>query len=665
MKKFLLILLGTVVLLAGGVYVLLFTPPGNALLAPVVESKINEAAGLQSRLERFSLTPGSFALTLAITPENRVEAEGTYGLLSHALNADYRVRFERLEALKALTEQNLTGVLHVDGTASGSFEQLKVDGTSDVAQSRTAFETLIENGAAQRLEATVSGARSESLLAMLGQLPAVSGALDLDVRLDDLNPEALKGNVTLKLSEGSVDKALLERRFGLRLAKSAFRADGEARLDAGSIAYRIDVASDLANIRSNGTVVPERLAADLTYDLSLKELGMLESVTPIPMRGAIAAKGSVKGDRAKMVVDGTSDLAGSDTSYRVTLENLEARSVTAKVRGAGVGKLLSMLDRPRYGDGTIDLDVNLPDARMGSLDGTVKSSVRNGTVDEALVSKTFDLLPMPETRFSTQSETALKGNTATTRSNIRSTLANVTGKSAVVRLDTGHVTADFDVELPNLDALYFVTERHLKGALRVTGDVSVAKDLDLNARSETLGGTLTATLHNDDLKASVAAVRTMDALKMLIYPEIFDATMDGTLDYNLKTKKGNFNSDLKKGIFVRNVMLDLVKQGTGMNLYKERFDGTLSGALEKARIVADLDLKANTSSIGGKKMIIESEKRLIAAKLDIVANRNPVGVTLKGPIDAPKVTLDLSDLAEKEAKKALQKEAGKLFDKLF
>ncbi|MDX1295782.1 MAG: hypothetical protein R3302_05935, partial [Sulfurimonadaceae bacterium] len=835
------IIFGTLVLLFGTTYVLLFTPPGNKIVAPIVEGKINEAIPLETALETFELGFGTFNVVLQLTPNNRVEVSGTYGVVDQSIHADYRLRLDTLKELEALTVQPLYGMLHVDGKVEGTLDRLGVSGFSEVAQSRTTFEASIIDLSPAKVIASVKHAQVNDLLAMVGQPPLLSGSLNIDAKLNDLNPESLDGvasirldsgklnkklmkrdykidlpdasfdttanavldgqkviydldvasklanitskgnlipstmamnlnydvavkelglfaamtpiplhgplnlkgkvlgdekkmNVTgtsdiaksattydvtltqfqpqrviaridnghveallkmlgeapivsgtfdldaklnnldpknldgtfaLKLPKGTVNKKILKRDYKLDLPKTGFSADADALLKGDTATYDLKVRSAVANVTSKGDVKPATMAMDLNYDLFLKELGMLKSVTPIPMRGAIATKGTVKGDQKKLNVNGTTDIADSKSSYAVVLEEFKPRSAKASIKNAKVKSLLHMLAQPHYADGLINIEADLPDARMDRLDGTVNTSVTKGLVNGTLVSKQFDFLPMPKTTFATETTSKLSGHTVTTHSNVKSTLANVTGKKATVDLNTGYVRADYRVDVPDLNKLYFITERPLKGGITLTGDMVKEKDLDITSHSDTLGGTLDVKMHNDDIHAVIKNVQTLEALKMLTYPEIFKSTMNGTFDYNVIKQKGTFKADLNNGIFTRNIMLDLLQQMAGMDLYKERFTGTVNSAIVKEEITTNLDLRANKSSISGKDIYLNSKTKQVRANLDVVANRNPVSVKIKGSVDSPKVNLDLSDLAEKEAKEAVEKEVQKLFKKLF
>jgi len=51
------------------------------------------------------------------------------------------------------------------------------------------------------------------------------------------------------------------------------------------------------------------------------------------------------------------------------------------------------------------------------------------------------------------------------------------------------------------------------------------KDLDFSAHSKVVGGVVDAKLHNDDFHADIKAIKTLDALYMLIYPKVFKSSL--------------------------------------------------------------------------------------------------------------------------------------------
>jgi hypothetical protein len=272
---------------------------------------------------------------------------------------------------------------------------------------------------------------------------------------------------------------------------------------------------------------------------------------------------------------------------------------------------------------------------------------------------------MPKTIFTAKTVSVLSKNLVDTKIDVASTLAELKVKRARYDVEKGSLHADYRTDIPDVDKLYFATQRHLKGSVTATGELTKDKDLDLSAHSKLFGGRIDAKLHNDDFHADMTKLNTLGILKMLIYPQIFDSALNGKLDYNLAKQSGTFNAKTTNGHFKKNQMLDLVKQYGKKDLYKENFVSTFKSRINKEHIYTDLDMRSNKSSIIGKKVYLNSKTQQVKAKLDINANNNPLTVKIKGRADQPKISVDASKLIEKELKKEAGKQINKLLKGLF
>jgi hypothetical protein len=835
------VVLGIIVFVFTFVYVLLFTPVGNGIVAPIVEAKINESVPLKATLERFDLDSSSFAITLRLSENNRVEATGDYSLFNQSLNAAYRVRLDDLTELRVLTQRPLYGRLHTDGKITGTLNKLQITGNSDLAKSDTQYTVILTEFNPSAIHARIIDAELDKMLQMVGEKPYAAANMSLEADLKSIDPKAMDGNVTLTIEKGRINTALMQHDFDLNLPKTTFVLKTDASLAGDQIAYTAKLESNLAHFVSKGKVTPDPLKTDLNYKVNTKELALFKPITDAPLRGPFATKGTVAGDQKEMRILGDSNIAGSKTTYDVVLQAFKPHRVLAKIESAKLAKLLYMVDepayadgdlnvdltltdldpenlkghanvklangkfrrkvlkkayditlpatsftynldaklkgkqidydtvfasnlaridsqgtiipktvgldlgyrlaikklellkpmtnaplqgplnlngtvkgdkrsltvtgksnlakskttfeatlteftpkaiqaeikdlelagalfmvsQPHYADGVLNVDVDISDARAGKLNGSINSVLSKGVVDGKVVSKAFAFKPMPRTTFSAKTATTLSGDKIETRADITSSLANVTIKQARMDLGKELLTSDYTAIVPDLDKLYFATERHLKGGITVTGDLKKGKHLDLNAHADTLGGALDANLHDDDLHADLKGIQTLDALKMLIYPQVFNASLEGTLDYNLKSQKGLFDAKLGDGQFTQNIMIDLIKQLGRVDLYKERFKGTLQTKINKELTDTNLDMRSKKSSITGKNIKLNSKTEQINAKLDVVANNNPIGVKIKGNVNKPDVKVDVSKLIKKEAEKALEKGMKKQVDKLL
>ena len=660
-------LLGFIILLLGGVYVLAFTSFGNGIVAPIIEEKIQENLTVDAKLQTFELSMSDLKIVLALTPKNIITIEGSYSLFAQSFDLNYDVALNNLQALEPLTQTPLAGAFLTDGNVKGDMEFLTIDGKSDVAKSDTTYHIELTQLNPTSIVAKLKHLDLQTLLAMVGQKRYASATIDIDANFKNITPHQLDGDVLLKTSQGVLNTKVMKKDFGITIPQTRFAMNLDAKLKGDDITYKYLLKSNLAKVSSSGTLTPDPLKVALKYGVDVKELAVLKPITGADIRGSVKLSGQVQGNKEKMFIDVKSNIASSLTNARITLKELQPAIVEAKVRHLKVQKLLYMLKQPHYTDANIDVDAKLTNLDPENLQGKVITKIMNGKLDSKYLTKTYEFKhPMPTTTYNGVITTVIEKSVVTSQIDFNSNLANLDIAQARYVIADGSLNSDYKVKVPSLDRLYFVSDRHLRGGITAHGEITKAKDLDLTLLSNIANGKLNAKLHNDDFIAHLSDMDTLKVLNILIYPEIFDAKVDADVKYNLATSKGTVDAKLKEGRFTRNDVLDLTKKYAKIDLYKQKFKGIANAELNKERIVALLDLKSNTSSISTKDTKLNTKTQQINSKIKIIANNNPaIYVTLKGNINKPAVSVDASAIMKKEAKKAINKEVNKLFKKLF
>jgi len=659
-------ILGVVLSLFVLVYVVAFTGFGNSLLQSTIESKIKEATKLDSKLKIFSLSMSHFEILLELNKNNTIEAKGDYSLFGQSLDATYAVNLEELKTLQPLTQTQLQSSFHTDGKVIGDIAYLTVKGKSDVAQSVTSYHVELTDLNPTSIIAKIESANLEALLFMLNQKVYASADINLDVNFKNINPHQLDGDIKLETLKGTLSSSVMKKDFNITIPKTAFTMNLDAKLKGDDVDYSYMLNSNLAKVTSNGTLTPEPLKVALKYGVNVKELAVLKPISGADLRGPLGLNGEVKGTKAKMDVSGYSDIAASATTFVATLKEFTPATLKAQVKHLKLQKVLYMVKQPHFADGLFDLDVDITNADVKNLKGVVTSKISKGVVDSRYISKAYKFKSkMPYTAFNATTHTTLVKNMLDTKLDFNSNLANFDIKSAKFNTADSSLVSDYIVKVGDLNKLYFATDRHLKGGIVANGELKKAKDLDFTMHSDIANGKLDAKLHNDDFHATLDSLNTLKILDILIYPKVFDSSIDGVLDYNLVKESGVFNGKLSEGLFTKNTVLDLTKQYARIDLYKQRFKGDVDAKINKEKIVASLDLKSNTSSIITKNTKLNSKTQQIDSKIAINANGNPINVGLKGNVAKPKVSIDAKKLMEKEATKAVKKNLGKLFNKLF
>ena len=664
--KYLAWLIGVLTTVFVAVYIVAFTSFGNGLLQPKIESKIQELTKLESKLTTFSLNMSEFEILLELSKNNNISLKGTYSLFSQAFDIAYSVEIKEIEELKSLTNAPLKGKVFTNGTIKGNAAFLTVDGVSDIAKSDTSYHIELTDLNPTSIIAKVDKANLLSLLELGGQKPYASADIDLDINFKNITPHALDGNILLQTHKGKIDTKLMKSDFDVVIPRTAFNMNLDAKLKGDDVDYKYKLNSNFAKITSSGTITPQPLTLDVNYGLNIEELAVLKPITNADVRGAFKLDGTAKGTKESLKVNAKSDVAGSDTAFNITLKDFKPATVNATIKHLKLQKILYMVKQPHYTDGNLFLDIDISDARVDTLKGVVATRVENGLLDSNYITKTYEFKSkMPKTTFNMKTTTKLNGSVADTKVDFNSNLATLDVRQARFNMKDASIVTDYLVNVKSLDRLFFVSQRHLRGGISVNGEFKKAKDLDLTIHSKVAGGKIDAALHNDDFHADLKSIQTLDALHILMYPEVFKSSLVGALDYNLAQEKGIMKADLIDGRFTKNQMLTLIKQYAHTDLYKERFKGDVRADINKENIVASLSLKSNRSSIKTKNTKLNSKTKKIHSKIDIDANGNPIVITLTGNATSPKVKIDAEKLIKKEAEKAITKELNNFLKKLF
>ncbi|MCK9472409.1 hypothetical protein [Sulfurimonas sp.] len=652
------------------VYVVAFTSLGNGLIKPILESKIKEQTKLESKLSKFSLSMSDFEIVLEINENNKAEIKGSYSLFSQSFDLSYDISLKNLKTLKSFSGTELRGEFYTNGNVKGDIAFMKIDGKSSVANSDTSYHVELRELNPTSIIANIKGAKLAALLYMGVQNPYATADIDMDVNFRDITPHKMDGEVVLKTKNGKIDPKYMLSDFNVSIPQTLFSMNLDAKLKGNDVDYKYELLSNLFKINSAGLIVPEPLKADLKYSLNIEDLEVLKPITKADIRGAFKLNGSVKGDKERLLVSGVSDLASSDMVFEAVLKEFALASIKAKVVNLDVAKLLYMLKQPHYSDGLFSMNADISDAKVENLSGSVVMAISKGVLDSKYLSKTYEFAsPMPKTIFDFTTTTMLKSAIAETKVDFNSNIASLNIKNAKFNIEDGSLGSDYKIVIPNLDALFFVTQQHMQGGITANGELSRAKDLDFTLQTEVAEGKINAKLHNDDFFATVDAIKTNKILQILLYPEIADASLDAKIDYNLAQSRGAFEGKVTDAKFVKNQTFDLISQFIKFDIYKELFSGNVNAKIDKENILASIDLHSKDAAIKTEKTKLNTKTNQIDTDVSIRIKKDEVSGSITGDINAPKVSINMEKFmkskAGEEVKKKIDKEVEKGLNKLF
>ena len=663
MKKILLITASSLLVIIVISYALLFTSAGNALVKPVIESKINAGSAVKIELSELKLRIDHFKVVIKLDEENTLLAEGTHSLLSQAFDIHYNINLGKLSNLSQVVKRPLLGKLLSEGTIKGDLDLFKVQGKSDLAKSDTAYAIVIKDMQLDKAAIKLTDASIKEFLSMAGEKPYAKGNIDLHVQFNELDPNNMHGSVVLDVKNAKLDADVLEKAFALKISRTALKANLKATLEGDSIEYLLNVDSELAALFSKGKVEVSDMAVNSQYRLNIKELALLKSITNAPIRGPFSTQGTINGDKRSLKVQGLSNVANSQTNYYVQLQDFNPTQITAQIKDAELSKLLYLAGEPSYAKGDVNLEADI--SSLSPLNAKLKLSVLKGLANVKVIKKAFDI-NLPYTNFDLASDMVVEDERLTAKTRLNSNLASVDMKKTIYSIKTASLSTDYLLVVPSLAKLEPIIERKLNGSFKANGEIKKDEQLIITAHSDIFNGKLDAKVVDEQVDANFKGLQAIQALKMLGYPEVINAPIDGNLTYNTKAKRGKLDTMFNNAVLTRSKMTDLLGPLTNSDLTKERFSkGSLISHIDKEIIDSKVQMRSERVNLQSKKFIINSKKQLIDAKFSLMVKKYPGDIIVTGNINSPNVTLDAKSMITPEVKKKAVQEINRFLNKLF
>lgn len=657
--RFGLLVISFVILMFVSTFVFLFTPIGNPMVAGIVESKIKKQTGLNAKFQTFALSWGHIDTNLQIDT-NSIKIVGEYSLFAKSFDLDYNLALNELKSFSTLAKKELHGGFNVGGKIKGDLTNTKVIGSSDIASSNTNFDIDLVQFNPTMILANIKNADIKQLLAIAGEKPYAEGLLNLDMLVKDFKPESLDGLIKLIVSNGKINTAVMKNDFDIELPNTHFTLTANALLQK-EIDYDLNFDSNLAKVSTDGKVTSQTMFVDGKYNINISELGLLTPIIKYPLKGALNAKGTIKGDKENLDISFLSDMAKSDTNIKLNLKNYSPNNINGTIKDLNTQSFLNMISQPVYANALVDMQLQINNAKMGELSGNIITKVKNGT----FVSKTFKEafeINMPQTnKFSSTINTNLDKSQIKSKIDFLSNIADIHINDNIFDMGDSSLKSDFKVKVSDLNNLYFLTERKLVGDIELNGDIyKKEQDMKLNMKSNTLGGNVTANMVNEKLKVDLKSLEIAELLKMLTYDQFFKGKLNGDINYNTLDKAGIINADFAGGHFAKNNFTTLIAGLTGVDILKETFSkANLQSKINKNIINTDLNMSSTLMDIKTNNAVLDTEKQTIDALLEIQTAKMPIKAKLTGQSSSPNISVEGGKIIEEKAKKEIDRAIDK------
>ncbi len=656
MKKLIIgivVFVAVIFMLAYGV---LFTQPGNNLLRPTVESKINSALKTKMTLERFTLRPSYLLVKLKTPMGSSFVVGGKFGLFSKKIDVKYDLSVVGRENKFKLKGFELKGPFYVKGTAKGSMEGLlSIDGKSNFASSNISYAIKVKNKKPAFVSINIDDLKLKTLLGVLNKPAFADASIRANIKLTSFEENALKGKGNVYITNGTIDRKIMKKSFNINLPKTDFSAKANIVLNGSLTNFGLNFNSNLGRSFIKGSYTQKTNAVKADYNINLSDLALLKPVTNLELRGSFATNGTINGTKSLMYIKGQSSVADSHTTYAVTIKNSNINSISLLIKNAKLDKLLALLSKPIYAYGLVNAQIKTDGINPKNLNGTIDANISKGVINSAVVKKLFNL-NMPRTRFTANVSSNIKKSVAVSKITINSSIAALNTKKTVFNIPLFKLNSDYTLTIPDLNKLYFATNRHMRGSAKLTGSVDYSqKGLTATGFSKMLGGSINFRLANNNLTAAAKDISVVKVTDMMMYNRIFDSKGSVNLSYNLLTKKGTLKALFVNGHILPNRVTFLLHNMARFDITREIYKTTkLYSRINNKKIFSDLDMISRLTHITSKNAFIDLNRDLIDAKIRVAIKKSAVYVKLKGSLSHPRIKIDFKNLIKHKAEKKLK-----------
>ncbi|WP_321314443.1 hypothetical protein [Halarcobacter sp.] len=400
--------------------------------------------------------------------------------------------------------------------------------------------------------------------------------------------------IETKVNEGQQDVNMKVNDFKLTMSDILFKAT----LDENSV----------INIEGKLNIFAK--SVDLKYDINVKDLSKLQNITKQKLNGSFSTKGTIVGNQELTTIEGNSLVASSNTSYKVKLVDFKPDNILFKMKNAKMQELLHLVNQPIYAKGLLNIDANINNANIPTLDGLVNTSITNGVLNAKAINKELkeDKLPII---FEAKTTTNLIPNNANTKLDFDSSIAKLNIKDANVNLNTMVVNSDYDLFVKNLSKLEALINQKFNGSFSTKGNVVIEdKNITLKGDSDIFGSETIYDIKVENSKPKSANVLISNAkiesiLNLVNQPKYAAGILDIVAkvdDANMENLAGTITTKISNCI-VNNTIIN--KQFNQKLKDKLNFKADITTNLEDTKAISLVNVDTSMAKLDMKKAVFD------------------------------------------------------------
>ena len=312
-----------------------------------------------------------------------------------------------------------------------------------------------------------------------------------------------------------------------------------------------------------------------------------------------------------------------------------------------IKELLAISNQPLYAKGKANIHIETPTLKDWKIEAKSEIKLYDILLNKEVLKKALNIDIPANTKINGILNIEKNRDILTSNGKIQSNLADLNFDLAKYNYKTHKLDSDYYIKISDLSKFKYLIKQKLYGLLEMNGSIHKDKMLIVTGRTNSLDGIVDFKLIDNHIKAEIFDISVEKLIRVFHYPQIFNAKLIGTLNYNLKKEKGIIDAKLNNARLLPNQLTTLIKNIKGLDLTKESYNQTtFIGNIDKNNIKFNLNAKSKTTTLSLKDATMNKRTEKIDTKYTIKIGEQDISGEIKGSINNPKVTIDSSKFIE-------------------
>lgn len=404
------------------------------------------------------------------------------------------------------------------------------------------------------------------------------------------------------------------------------------------------VINDDSYINISGDLSIFKKSVDLKYDIKIENLSTLKNLIHQDLKGKFYTNGIFKGNKQEAIIQGFSNLASSQTKYYINLNKFEINNIQLDLKEAKIEELLSLINKPEYLKGTLNINANIKNIDINNLDGIFVANMTKGILNNDVINKEFNQTLSSPINFQGDINASLLGNKAEVKSELLTSIADIFLDKTIIDLNNKNFFSDYKIDVKNLNRLEGVLGRKLNAEFSNIGKVSMENSLiSINGNSNIFESTTNYKLELKDFVAQNVDFKIENAkIEKLLHMLNEPVYLIG--DFNVKGQIKDSSLDKLNGLIVSKISNAKIINEVVNAVYKQEltdvitFDSTINTSLVPNQAISKVEILSNIGKLNLEKAIYNLSDKSFNSDyvLNILALEKIKGLTksdLRGELD--------------------------------